>query len=140
MPRIRSNTKMSLKLGTPAVEYNTDLTSYLLDPQDADGDIVTFSEAGGATPVTWHLTGTGVQNTDTAAFWAMVWAKSGQTVAGTLAPFGNATPTPAQPHYAISAKIGKKPPIGGAAALGNGESFTFDFDWELTSEPLPVTA
>jgi hypothetical protein len=140
MPRIKSNSTLTLKIGTPAVDYKGDLTSYLLDPQDADGDVVTFGDVANGSPAEWHITGTATQDTTAASFWDMVWTKSGQTVAFILAPFGNATPTAAQPHFSGSLVIGRKPPVGGEAGAGTPTTFTFDFDWVLTAEPTKLIA
>ena len=129
-------TKLALKLGTPPVDYWADLTSYSLEPKEADSDTTTFEDASKGGGVDWLLKGTAVQSTDTASFWMLAWSKSGTEVPFTIAPHGNTAPSTTQPHFAGTVKIGMKPKLGGDAGTA---AFTFDIEWKCTGEPALVT-
>lgn len=126
--------KLSLTLGTPGEDFWADLTTYTLAPEDLDGP--TFGDVAEGAAL-WRLTGSAIQSNAADSFWEYVWANSGQRVAITLAPHGNAVPTVAQPHYIGYVFIGKKPTIGGEAG---SSGYTFDIDWELDGEPTKITA
>lgn len=125
-------TKLALTLGSPGTDYWADISSYLLDNEEADSDVTTFADAAEGGARQFRLTGSAIQSTDTASFWRYVWENTGEDVAFTLAPHGNATATEAQPHFVGTVTIGPKPAIGGEAGTG---SFTFDFEWDVVGEP-----
>jgi hypothetical protein len=129
-------TKLKLELGTPGEDYWADLTAYALDNDEADADVTTFEDAANGGSFQHTLAGTAIQSTDSASFWTYVWDNTGEEVAFTLAPHGNAVPTVAQPHFLGTVKIGKKPTLGGEAGEG---AFTFEFEWNLVGEPTKDT-
>lgn len=130
--RIRGR-KLALTLGTPPVDYWQDVTTWTLAPEELDGP--TFGDVAAGASL-WRLTGSAIQSTDAASFWMNVWENSGQRVAYTVAPHGNAEPSTAQPHYIGFLTIGRKPSLGGEAG---SRGYTFDFDFEVDGEPLAVT-
>lgn len=117
-------------------EYNTDLTSYLLEPGEADSKKRTFAEVAKGAGVKWTMKLSALQSTTTASLWRAIWDKSGKEVDYVIAPFGNDTPTEAQPHFKGKVKIGRKPSLGGDAGE---EEFTFETEWACTGEPQLVT-
>jgi len=130
--RIRGK-KLALKLGTPGVDVWQDVTTYTLASDELDTP--TFGDvADGA--AAWKLSGTAVQSTASGSFWAWVWENAGESVAFTLAPHGNATPSAAQPHFVGIVTIGRKPSIGGDV---NSTGYTFDFEWDVEGEPTQIT-
>lgn len=130
-----TGTKLKLTLGTPGTDYWADLTAYTLDNEEADADVTTFEDASNGGAVQHKLAGTAIQSTDAASFWMYVWENTGQEVPYTLAPHGNTVPTVAQPHFAGTVTIGKKPTLGGEAGTA---PYTFDFEWDCT-EPTLIT-
>lgn len=122
-----NGTKLYLKFGT--TDYSTDLLSYNLEDEDADSSTVTFADAAAGGKFLTKLSGSAIQSTDSASFWSYVWANVGQTIAFTLAPWGNSSATAAQPLFTGNVKIGKRPSLGGEASI-KGQDFTFDFEWE----------
>lgn len=130
-------TKLALKLGTPATDVWADITSYSLEPKEADSDTTTFWDASQGGGVDWLLKLSGIQSLDQGSFWMLAWKQSGQEVPYTLAPFGNETPTASEPHFAGTVRIGMKPKLGGEA--GNA-AFTFDVEWKATGEPTMISA
>ena len=129
-------TKLKLELGTPGTDYWADLTSYLLDNEEADADVTTFEDANNGGAVDFILSGSAVQSTDSVSFWTYVWENTGEDVPFTLAPHGNEVPSAAQPHFIGTVTIGKKPAIGGEAGTSD---FTFDFEWKCVGEPTKDT-
>lgn len=125
-------TKLKLELGESSDDFWADLTTYGLDNDEADSDVVTFEDAGGDGSRQFKLTGTAIQSTDEDSFWSYAWDHTGEEVPYTLAPHGNETPSKTQPHFTGTVKIGPKPKIGGDA--GNAP-YTFDFEWNCTDEP-----
>lgn len=134
--RIRG-TKLALKVGTPPVDVWADVTSYSIEPKEADSDTTTFEDASKGGGVDWLLKITAIQSTDATSFWMMAWSKSGTDVPFTLAPHGNTTPTAAQPHFTGTVTIGMKPKLGGDAGQG---AFTFDVEWKCTGQPAMISA
>lgn len=128
--------KLALKLGTPAVDVWQDITKYLLTSEEASSDVTTFADAaaGGARQNLLNLSG--IQSTDVASFWSLCWEKTGTDVAFTLAPHGNAAPTPAQPHFTGIVTVGARPDLGGEA----GKTHTFDTSWKIVGAVTKVTA
>lgn len=125
-------TKLALTLGTPGVDVWADITSYSLEPKEADSDTTTFEDASKGGGVDWLLKLSGIQSTDAESFWMMCWEQSGEEVPFTLAPHGNTVASATQPHFVGTVTIGMKPKIGGDAGTG---AFTFDVEWKVLGEP-----
>jgi len=119
--------QLALEFG--GTDYWADATSVVLDNEDA-GAATTFEDAslGGARK--FFFTISAIQSTTASSFWNYVWANTGEVVAYTYAPWGNATPTADQPHFTGTVKIGAKPAIGGDAGVNNEFTFTTRFDCE----------
>lgn len=79
---------------------------------------------------------TGFQDTAAASFHSWLWENPGVSVDITYAPHGNATATPAQPHFTATGYAEVVPNLGGAA----GEFFTFDINFILDGKPARVEA
>ncbi len=127
--------QLSLQLGTPAVDHWADLTSCILNNEELDEDTVTFEDAatpGGAR--LYFLELVGVQSTVPDSFWRMVWEQTGAEVPFTYAPHGNAEPTPEQPHFVGTVKVGPRPAIGGEA--GRDSTYTFETRWDVVGVPV----
>lgn len=129
--------KLWLRLGT--TDQAADIVSYTLTNEEADSNTVTFGDAMEGGKRQWKLNGSAIQSTDSTSFWSWVWANTGVTVAFTIAPHGNSSPTSAQPHFTGNVKIGRKPDLGGEAGASN--EFTFDFDdWNVVGTPTRLPA
>lgn len=125
---------LSLLLGTE--EVNLEATSVVLDNEDADDDDVTFAEIAAGTPKQWFFTVTARSDYGSGSFWSFCWENVGDDVNFVFKPYGNATPTAAQPHFTGTAHVVAKPPIGGDA----NETFTFETRLDVTGEPTRVIA
>lgn len=128
---------LKFTLGSPGTDYYADVTSAKIAHKDADKDTITFADAqDGSQAAT--LKGSGIQSTDSASFWSYCWDHSGELVAFTLAPHGNAAPSASQPHFTGMVKIGNRPDLGGDAGAKN--TYTFDFEWDIDGSVAKVTA
>lgn len=124
---------LTLKIGSPGTDYKCDVTACTITNEEADSDVETFCDAaeGGARDFKMNITG--IQSTDATSLWSYVWDNTGETVAYTYAPHGNAVATAAQPHFIGTVVIGPAPEIGGEA--GKGNTFTFETVWDCTGKP-----
>ena len=68
----------------------------------------------------------------------MLWQQAGKTLDVLVAPFGNKTATPKQPHFKVRAKVGVKPSLSSEA--GDEKGATFEFEWACEGEPEKLTA
>lgn len=125
-----------LSLTIDGEEVNLEGTSALLENEEADTDAVTFAELASGTPLQWFFTINAVADYGTGSLWSTLWDNAGDTVPYVLKPYGNATPTTAQPHFTGTCTINAKPPIGGTA----NEVFTFEARLDVVGEPTRVTA
>lgn len=148
MARTRIKGKgLTFSFGNPAVKYECDLVSAVLSQTDqtegATDTVKTFcdanSSAGGKV---WVLDIEAIQSTDVSggtgptatsdSLHTLVWnaaAKSGgEEIPFEFAPYGNATATPAQPHFTGIAVVpqGGFPAIGGSAG-DNSFTWTYQF-------------
>lgn len=127
-------TALSLKFGTPAVDYWCDVTAVTLVNEEGDSALTTFCDAASGGKRKFSLNITAVQSTEVDSLWRYIWEHAGETVAFTYAPHGNATPSADQPHFLGTAKIGPKPEIGGEAGID--QEFSFETTWEVVGTPV----
>jgi hypothetical protein len=138
--RIRGNKKPQITLGAPGVDHSADVTTWNIENDEADADVVTFEDAAEGGGRQFFLRGTAVQSTQSAAFWRYVWENSGEEgVPYTIAPHGNAAPTADEPHFVGTLTIGPKPTIGAEASTSRTSASTFDFEFEIDGEPTMDT-
>lgn len=126
-----------LSITIASTEYKTDLTNLVLNNEEADADATTFADVGAGGAQQWFFEGTAISDFGTGSLWNYVWANSGQAaVAFVYKPYGNATATPAKPHFTGTLTLPAKPAIGGAA----GEVWTWDVRMDVAGTPAMVTA
>ena len=131
--RIKGNA-LALKFGTPAVNYWCDVTSVVMDNEEADSDVVTFCDAAEGGGRTYFLEIEGIASTDPDSLWRYIWEQTGTEVPFTYAPHGNETPSTSQPHFIGTIKVGPRPAIGGEA--GTNSTFTFESRWDIVGTPV----
>lgn len=124
--RIKANA-LSLKIA--GTDYWADLSSVMLQSEEAASDVNTFYDASLGGRRDWFFTVSGVQSTQddaSTSFWRAMWAAAGTEVAFIYAPHGNATPSVDQPHFTGTVRI----PAKGSFMLGGEASAdgTFSFD------------
>lgn len=128
---------LALKLGSPVTDYWCDVTSVVLENEEADSDVVTFCSAAEGGARTFYFTVNAIQSTDADSLWRYVWDNTGEEVDFIYAPHGNATPTADQPHFEGTLVIGPKPSVGGEAGFNN--DYTFETRWDVVGTPTLVT-
>lgn len=126
----------SLSITVDSTEYSMDLTSIVLQNEEADDDATTFADldAGGA--VQWFFEIEAVSDYSATSFWTFLWENAGDTgIAFVFKPYGNATPSTSQPHFTGTLNVGPQPPVGGTA----NEVFTFEARLDVNGAPTRVT-
>ncbi len=126
----------NLSLTFDAQEFNADGTAVVLDNEEGDTGTQTFAELGGGDARQWFFSLTALGDYSAGSIWDLLWENSGAEIPYVFKPYGNTTPTAAQPHFTGDAKVIAKPPIGGTA----GETWTFEARLDCTDVPTRVTA
>lgn len=127
----------SLSITVDAKEYNMDLTSVVLQNEEADDDATTFADLQAGGSVQWYFEMEAVADYSATSLWSFLWTEAGSSnKAFVFKPYGNALATPAQPHFKGTLNVGSKPPVGGEA----NEVFTFEARLDVNGEPTKVVA
>ena len=127
----------SLSITVDSVEYNMDLTSIVLQNEEADDDATTFADLATGGAVQWFFEIEAVSDYSEDSLWSFLWTSAGDSdVAFVFKPYGNATPTASQPHFTGTFNVGSKPSVGGTA----NEVFTFEARLDVNGEPVKVVA
>lgn len=132
--RIKGNKLPILTLGSPGAEYAADFLSAVITNEEADSDVITFEDAANGGGRQYFLNFTAIQSTAATSFWTYTWDNTGDEVAATYAPHGNAVATVAEPHFVFVVKVGPKPDIGGEASTSASSAFTFEGQWEIVGD------
>lgn len=126
----------SLSIEVNSIEYNMDLTSIVLQNEESDDEATTFADLAAGGAVQWFFEIEAVSDYSNSSFWSFLWDNAGDSdVPFTFAPYGNATPSTAQPHFTGTLNVGAQPPVGGTA----NEVFTFEVRLDVNGTPTKVT-
>ena len=108
----------------------------------AESDFLTFAEARAGGGRDYVLAMTIAQDHASGTLWDLIWTGAGTEVAGTYAPYGNAAPTVAQPHYDFTATVAEPDGdfLGGEANSSTTAVATVEVEWALNAKPTKVTA
>ena len=130
-----------LKIEIDAVEYTASVSNARFTAAAGDSDFVSFADAAGGGSRLYKLEGTAVQDAASASIWSLIWDQAGTTVPVTLMPYGNATPTVAEPHFTADVVISEPDGdlLGGEANASTSARFTIDFAWDCEAKPTKVT-
>jgi hypothetical protein len=133
--------KMKIQVGTPPIEYNADVSRVEITSGETDSDFVSFAAAAAGGGRDYALEFTAVQDADTASLWSEMWDNSGEEVDVTIAPYGNASPSVAEPHFNMTAVVSEPDGaiLGGEADASTTAKFTFECEWKLLDKPTRVT-
>jgi hypothetical protein len=131
-----------MKIKVDTVDYTAQVSSARITSGEGDTDFVTFADAAAGGSRQYNLEFTAMQDVTTGTLWDEVFTNAGDTVPVTLIPYGNATPTPAEPHFTMSAIISEPDGdfLGGEADASATARMTFECSWVLTGKPVRVTA
>jgi hypothetical protein len=110
-------------------DYACDANMVSLTLEDAPGDVQTFCETrvGGQ----WTLELEGITSGDAASLYRVLWDNFGTTGTFTVAPYGNATPSAAQPHYQGTVIFSDIPPL----SLTSNETAVFTVSLQVKNTP-----
>ncbi|GMA34740.1 hypothetical protein [Demequina litorisediminis] len=125
---------LTLSVGSPAVDYKCDVTAATITNEEKDSDVTTFCDVSEGDDRQFFLNITAIQSTDADSLWSYIWDNTGEDVAFTYAPHGNAIPSADQPHFTGNVTIGDRPEIGGEA--GKDNTYTFESQWEIVGTPV----
>ncbi|MBZ4485963.1 hypothetical protein LQ938_09710 [Microbacterium sp. cx-55] len=128
-PRLGARSTPSITL--EGVERAVELTSWKITSEDDDETLVDPNPEQ-----VYYLEGEAYQSTASGSLWGFTRHRSGDVVAFTVRPHGNAIPTVDQPHYVGDLVVGPKPALGGDSGA---RWFPFAFVWRILGEPLEVT-
>jgi hypothetical protein len=129
-------TKLGLTFGS--TNHWMDITSAVLENEEADTGATTFADAQAGGARQFYFTINAIQSTGVDSFWSYVWENTGEIVAYVYAPHGNPVATANEPHFSGTVKIPPKPSIGGEA--GTNVEYTFEIRMDAQEEPtLAIT-
>lgn len=108
-------------------------SSAVLDNEQADSDLVTFSDVINGFDRTWFFQITAYPDYAPASWWSLLWTTPAFTpIPYLFRPYGNDVPSSTEPHFVGAVTIDAKPPIGGAAQS------VWSFDARLTCTTWPT--
>jgi hypothetical protein len=133
---------LKIQIGTPPVEYNMEVSNAEVDSAETDSDFVSFADAAAGGGRDYTLKFTAVQDAATASLWDQVWTTAGDEVDVTMCPYGNATATPTEPQFTMTAVVSEPDGtlLGGDADASTTAKFTIECEWKLLAKPTRVTA
>lgn len=131
-----------LKITVAGTDYTAQCSKAVITSGESDSDFVTFADAAAGGARQYNLEVTAVQDLAASTLWDRIWTAAGTTVACVLMPYGNASPTVAQPHYSFNAVVTEPDGdfIGGEADKSTTARMTVEFAWPLEAKPTKVTA
>lgn len=109
---------------------------------ETDSDFVSFADAAAGGGRDYTFSGTLVQDAATGTLWDEIWSNAGSEVPIVIRPYGNVTPTVAQPHFSATAVITEPDGdlLGGDADASTTARQTVEIAWPLTGKPTKVTS
>lgn len=131
---------VSLTVGT--TNRSDEVSSAVIASAAADADFLSFAAARAGGERDYTLAMTIAQDHASGTLWDLIWTGAGTEVAGTYAPYGNATPTVTQPHYDFTATVAEPDGdfLGGEANSSTTAVATVEVEWALNAKPTKVTA
>lgn len=112
-------------------------TAVTLENETAPDALTTFADVVTGDDRRWFFTVAGYPDYAAGSFWSLLWDTPAFTpIAFIFKPYGNATPSAAQPHFTGQVIVDTKPPVGGPA----GQAWTFDTRLTCTARPLRAVA
>lgn len=129
---VRGNAGIFLTVA--GTDYDADVKSIDLTPEDRDDSDVTFAEAAAGDVAVTSANVTAIQSTKAGSLWRYLWDNPGDEVAVVYGPHGNALPTADKPHFLFTVKLGNRPAIGGEARRAK-DRYDFTATWEVLDGP-----
>lgn len=130
--RIKGET---LTLEIAGTAYEDEIKSFEIVLEESDND-PTFGELSAGTNYDQFIDLVVVSDYSSTSLHTALTDAAGTEVAFLFNPGGNATPTTDEPHWEGTARIPRKPGLGGSA----GEAWEFELRLEVVGEATKVTA
>jgi len=116
----------NIKFQVDGDEFSCDANKITLTPEDAPGGVRTFCETN--VEKEWKLAIEGIVSLDAASLYQTLFTLQGTQVDFVVAPAGNATASPTEPHYTGSLIIDDLPPLDLTAGENANFSITYTVD------------
>lgn len=131
---------ISLEVG--GTDRSDEISVAKITSNPGDADFLSFEDARSGGNRDYALEMTIAQDHVSGTLWDLIWTGAGTEVAGSYAPYGNALPSVAQPHYDFTAKVVEPDGdfLGGEATDSTTAVATISVVWPLTGKPSKVTA
>jgi hypothetical protein len=131
-----------LTLEVDGIDHSGAVSKAVVTSGEADSDFTSFEDARGGGAREYKLVMTLAQDAAAGSLWSEVYDNVGDTVPYVIAPYGNVTPSPTEPHFGGNAVI-KEPDgdfIGGEANKSTTAVMTNEVEWECIGRPTKITA
>lgn len=131
-----------LTIEVDGVDYSGSVSNAVVRSAESDADFVTFASASQGGARSYVIAISTVQDAAAGSLWSMIMESAGDEVEIVIAPYGNSTPSPAEPHYTMTAIVSEPDGdlLGGAADRSATARFVTECEWSLLAKPLKVTA
>lgn len=130
-----------LTLEIDGTDYSDQVSKAVVTSGDSDSDFLSFAaaRAGGKD---YKLVLTIAQDAAAGSLWREIYDNAGDTVPFTMAPYGNAVVSTAEPHFEGNAVISEPDGdfIGGEADRSTTAVKTVEVEWACSARPTLVTA
>lgn len=130
---------ISLKIAD--VDRSDEISVAKITSAKSESDFVTFAAARSGGGRDYALEMTIAQDHATATLWDTIWTGAGTEVEGIYAPYGNAAPSVAQPHYELTAIVSEPDGdlMGAEATETVSAVAVVTVSWKLKAKPTKVT-
>lgn len=124
------------------VDRSGEISKSVITSAEADSDFTSFADARGAGSRDYALNMTIAQDHASGTLMDLIWTGSGTEVDGVYAPYGNATASSTQPHYAFTAIVSEPDGdfLGGEATKSTTAVATIEVTWQLKAKPTKVVS
>ena len=132
----------SLTLTINAVDRTAQCSKTVITSGESDADFVSWADAAAGGAREYKLELEFVQDFATGTLWDLIYSSPGMTFPYLIRPYGNATATPAQPHFSGNVTITEPDGdfIGGEADPSVSARLLAECEWTCTGKPVRVTA
>lgn len=123
-------------------EVAPEVSKAVITSEETDSDFVSFADAAAGGGRTYKLALTFVQDAEADSLWDKVWTATGTDIPVVVRPYGNAVPTPAEPHFTGDVTVTEPDGdmLGGEADASTSARFVTEVEWTFTDKPERITA
>jgi hypothetical protein len=123
-------------------DVTAEVSTATITSTEAKSDFVSFADAAAGGSREYGLKLKFLQDATSASLWNQVWSAAGTDVPVVVRPYGNAVPTPEEPHFTGTATISEPDGdyLGGDADPSTSARFVTEVAWVFLDKPVKVTA